>query len=528
MSIEQVSDLIAMLAYRATHTPERLAFTFNQENFSYRALWQQVERYARVYQRRGVKPQDRAVILFPNGPEFFYVFYGLQRIGATPVPLVPVEDGERVFSIAQLAQANWIMLPGETDEAVLQKFTQMAGDKGLRLIRVGREEDGEQVEHVVRPEDIAFIQFTSGSTGQPKGVQISHDNLITNIRQMIAGMGITQAEIMVSWLPVYHDMGLILMTMTPFYLGFPTHLLPTSLTQTSVWIETLARLRATFTAAPDFAYRLMLKNLSSVDHYDLSSLRVALNAAEPVRAETLKAFHQTFGLQDVMVAGYGLAEVTVGVSMWKPGAPNRVDDRGFVSVGQPFPQVDVAIIEGETILPAGQVGEIAIRSAANTLGYYGEVAGNRNLAWGAGFILSGDLGYLDEDGYLYIVGRKKNIIKYIGRTVAPSEIEQIADAVEGVRYSAAIGVTRETIEGEQVYVLVEVRDAGMAEEQMHALVIEIVSAIYAQLGFRPARVYLLRPKAIPKTHNGKIQYQRLRELVLDEQYRAAMALYPHY
>ena len=158
-----------------------------------------------------------------------------------------------------------------------------------------------------------------------------------------------------------------------------------------------------------------------------------------------------------MVAGYGLAEATVGVSMWKARTPKRVDSRGHVSVGAPFPDVNLRIVSDGRILPPNKVGEIAIRSEANSLGYYRNPSETAKLFWKDGYLLSGDLGYLDEDGYLYIVSRKKNIIKRAGATISPQEIEEVVDSMPDIRFSAAVGVDKGGIEGEQVTVFAEIR-----------------------------------------------------------------------
>ncbi|MEW5939942.1 MAG: AMP-binding protein [Chloroflexota bacterium] len=504
MDTPQVDTLIELLEWRAKETGGKVAFTFQGEATTFAEMWEEINRFAAFLCANGIHRGEPILILLPNGREFFSAFYGGQRAGGIAVPLFPGSSAERVKGIARHCGARLLILPNDQKE----KFARTA----LRLVSV---EDAPPTTSLpdfptVQPDDISFLQFTSGSTGNPKGVTLSHANLLTNIRQMIAGMEITEREIFVSWLPVYHDMGLILKTMVPFFLPAETHLLPTDLTNVRAWLRTIESRRATFTAAPDFAYRMAVRFVDEA--IDLSSLRVALNAAEPVRAKTIRDFESKFGLRNVMTAGYGLAEATVGVSMSRPGSSPRVDARGLVSVGRPFPKVEVRIVEGESVLEAGRIGEIAIRSAANSRGYFNNPEETSRLFWKDDFLLSGDLGYVDEGGYLFIAGREKNIIKHAGETVAAQEVEEIAEAVTGVRASAAVGLDRGGLEGEQLIVFAETRERS--REAWEEMVISIVEAVYARLGLRPGGVYLLKPRAIPRTYNGKIQHNLLKELFL--------------
>jgi acyl-CoA synthetase (AMP-forming)/AMP-acid ligase II len=514
--------LIKMLEVRATKSGEKTAFTFQEEPTSFQTLWHRINQFASALLERGITHGERVVIALPNGADFFFAFYGVQRAGGIAVPLFPESGAERIESIAKSCEARFIALPENSPK--VHKLT----SKGFTCLTTLETEQTEiKTEYPeVQPDDIAFLQYTSGSTGNPKGVMLTHANLLTNMRQMIAGMQITEQDIFVSWLPVYHDMGLILMTMVPFYLAADVHLLHADLRNLRDWFKTIHASRGTFTAAPDFAYRLCLRQLVSLREFDISSLRVALNAAEPVRAATITGFESAFGLDHVMVAGYGLAESTVGVSMWTPQTPARVDANGLVSVGRPFPDVDVKILKDD---PSSEIGEILIKSAANSKGYFNNKAETAALFWKDGYIHSGDLGYLDEDGDLYIVGRKKNIIKHAGETIAPQEIEETVDTISDVRYSAVVGIDRGRVEGEQAYVFVEVREKSDISEWGYELTLQIVQGIHDRLGFRPARVYLVKPHTIPKTHNGKIQHVQLKALYLDGTLREqGMILYPEY
>jgi acyl-CoA synthetase (AMP-forming)/AMP-acid ligase II len=523
----EINTLIEMLEVRAQDSGEKIAFTFEDQPTSFQSLWQSINQFASYLLDQDLRSKERVVIALPNGAEFFFAFYGVQRAGGIAVPLFPDSSAERIASIAKSCEARFVVLPeGSLKQSELEANGLLVLEFRNLLLHFQQQAVGLQNYPQVQPDDIAFLQYTSGSTGNPKGVMLTHANLLTNMHQMIAGMQITKEDIFISWLPVYHDMGLILMTMVPFYLAADAHLLAADLRSVRDWLKTIHASRGTFTAAPDFAYRLCLRHLDSLREYDLSSLRVALNAAEPVRAATIMEFESAFGLVNVMVAGYGLAEATVGVSMWTPQTPARVDANGLVSVGHPFPDVELKILKDD---PSSQIGEIVIKSAANSKGYFNNPTETNVLFWKNGYIHSGDLGYLDEDGYLYIVGRRKNIIKHAGETIAPQEIEETVDAISGVRMSAAVGIDRGRVEGEQAYVFVEVREKPNILEWGFELTVEIVQAIHDRLGLRPARVVLVKPHTIPKTHNGKIQYVRLRESYLDGTLRKQeKILYPEY
>ncbi|MCP5014225.1 MAG: fatty acyl-AMP ligase [Ketobacter sp.] len=527
-----VKTLIEMLEFRATETPDKTAFTFIDQPCTYDEMWQQVNRFGAYLREQGVNSGDRVVMTLPNSTEFFSAFYGIQRVGAIPVPLFPGFGPDHVLSIMKLCGAGTIVVPSSTPQKQLEFFKTLSGKHNLSVVTVSDSAShptNAEFPHI-EPDDVAFIQYTSGSTGNPKGVQISHNNLITNIRQMIAAMKITENEIFVSWLPVYHDMGLILKTITPFYLAADIFLLPSSLKNVVAWLEAIQKHKATFTAAPDFAYRLCLRHIQNPEDYDLSSLRVALNAAEPVRHQTILDFEEKFGLKNVMVAAYGLAEATVGASMWPPNTKPKVDQHGHVSIGRPFPDIEITILQNGQAVGPGVIGEIAVKSTAIPRGYYNNPEATRNLHWKPNTILSGDLGYLDEEGDLFIVGRKKNSIIHAGHTIYPQEIEEVVDSLSSVRYSIAVGIDKGRIEGEQVYVFAEIRNGETASENaLQDMVVEIVDKFHHQLGFRPGRVYLVKPKTIPMTYNGKFQHSRLKDMYLDGTlFEEGRILYPTY
>jgi acyl-CoA synthetase (AMP-forming)/AMP-acid ligase II len=508
------STLIDVLEYRAAESGDKTAFTFRGEPTSFQVLWDRINSFASLLLDKEIKKQECVIIALPNGADFFFAFYGVQRASGIAVPLFPDSSADRIASIAKSCDARFVIIPDGSD-----KKSELES-KGFVCLNV-LDSQVSQIRNEfpeIYENDIAFLQYTSGSTGNPKGVMLIHANLLTNMNQMIAGMQITEEDVFVSWLPVYHDMGLIIMTMIPFYLAAEVHLLPASLRRLRDWFKTINDTRGTFTATPDFALRLCIRQADILREYDITSLRVVLNAAEPVREATITDFESAFGLSNVIAPGYGMAEATVGVSMWTPQTPVRVDANGIISVGPPFPDVEVKIADDD---------EILIKSPATTIGYFNNQETTKKLYTDDGYIHSGDLGYVDDDGYLYFLGRKKNIIKHAGETIAPQEIEETVDAIEGVRYSAAVGIDRGRVEGEQAYVFVEVREKENISSWGYDLILDIVNAIHERLGIRPARVYLVKSRTIPKTYNGKIQHVQLRELYENGSlHDQGMILYP--
>jgi len=514
--------LLDLLRQRAELLPQQAAFFWDDHPFSFDWLWQGLNQFASELRRRGVAGGDRVLICLPNGPDFFLAFYGAQRAGAIAVPLFPASGQARIVAIAQLCGAQFLVHPNTPAEDL----------PGLQTISISESPNREPQDPFpdTGPDHVAFLQYTSGSTGMPKGVMLSHRGLLTNVEQLIAGMQLSASDCFVSWLPVYHDMGLILMTIVPFFLGAKLVLLPTAAANARSWLSAIARYRATVTAAPDFAYRMAVRSVREPAAYDLSSLRLALDASEPVRPSTIEGFERTFGLRNVVIAGYGLAEATVGVSTWPPGSPLLVDGRGVVSVGHPFPHIDIRIIaEGNPVSP-GQIGEIVVRSPANTRGYFGDPEETASLFWGDAYIRTGDLGYQDDLGRLFVTGRLKNIIKHGGETIFPQEAEQIVDLLPFVRRCAAVGIDSGGPEGEQLWLFAELsRPGGHGESECYDAAVDVVQAIQAQLGIRPGRVYLLRPRSIPLTHNGKTRHNALRDLFLSGTLRERNAiLFPAY
>lgn len=531
--------LIDGLAERAqempTHEIVRFRFAPGEETaVTYSELWSRSRAFASRLRASEVGPGSRVMIAIPNSPEFLIAFYGTLAAGAVAVPVYASAGSARTLRILKHSQSRALVLTapsaGHGNASILRKAARSAG---VALVEVGEASPpvrgmSDSALPELDPNQVALLQYTSGSTGNPRGVQITHAHLLTNVGQMREGMGITADDIFVSWLPVYHDMGLILMALTPVSVGARLVLLPTSLHSPHAWLSAITEHEGTFTAAPDTAYRLCALRGSRAGRYNLSSLRVALNAAEPVRPSTVAAFERAFGLTNVVAPGYGLAEATVGVSMWPPGTPIKIDAAGRPSVGPPFPGITIRIVGERGEHARGEPGEIAVRSPATSLGYLDNPEANASLWWNGDYLLTGDLGYLDTEGDLYIVGRKKNVIHQAGQTLYAADVEGSVADLPFARRVAAIGVPGRRALGEQLLVFVEIgRHRLPPDDTPRRFSAEVVRRIHARFGLRPARVYLVAPRSLPHTPNGKLRHGALRADFLEGKLKDRI-LFPDY
>ena len=510
-----------ILGIRAGGEPDGVFFELYDEPVTYGRLWALSRRYAAGLARAGVAPGDRVAILLPTCKEFFATFFGVMALGAVPVPLYPTYGPAELASIFAHAGPRAAVTISWFEDAV--RAAQAAAPSLVRILEPDELDRPapEPAWPALGGEETAFLQYTSGSTGQPKGVDLTHASLLANIRAFVAAVRARPGEPVVSWLPLYHDMGLIGLGLGCLYAGCHLHLLPPDLRNPRRWLELVTRTRATITASPDFGYRNCLRHVRDLAGLDLTSLRIAFTGAEPIRPDTVREFEARFGLRDVLLPAYGLAEATLAVALGDPGAPIRVDPSGrFVAVGRPIPGVELAIWGEATdgrgrFLPVGETGEVVVRTPAAMRGYYRDPAATAH-AFRSGWLHTGDLGYLEPGGSLFVVGRQKDLIIVRGENYTPADVEAVVDAVPGVRYSAVVGVGSERLGTQRLVVVAEIREPGVPAAQASGLVRRIVAAVRRTRGFRPSRVLLVRPGTIPKTTSGKIQHGRLADVVADD------------
>jgi fatty-acyl-CoA synthase len=400
----------------------------------------------------------------------------------------------------------------------------------------------------------ALLQLTSGSTAEPKAVRITHGNLISNIEAMaeMAKLDI-QNDIMVSWLPMFHDMGMVGFYTTPMLIGVRlVKVTPVDfLTAPLLWAQLITKYRATITAAPNFAYALLGRRLSTADDsagYDLSTLRIALNGAEPIDEKAVRAFTEAgarYGMPaECVFPAYGMAEATLAVSFAPlftgltldyvdadalesqggavPVDPSAADHRertvrSFARLGPPLPGIEAEVVDEQgNRLGEREVGEIRLRGAAITPGYL-TVDGPVPTQDEHGWLATGDLGYT-VDGEIVICGRRKDVIIMGGRNIYPTDIERAATAVDGVRAGNAVAVRLDAgSRRERFAVVVESKLAG-DEAAEKALRKDVGARVFESVNARPAAVLVLPPGTLPKTPSGK-----LRRAAAGEQLAASIA-----
>jgi acyl-CoA synthetase (AMP-forming)/AMP-acid ligase II len=516
------STLTEMMRRRAALTPDRQYFEVYGETVTYGRLWEQSGRFAAALTRAGLRPGDKVCAIYPTCAEFFYTFFGALRIGAVPVPIYPTLGVEATARIFRDSEAKAVATVGWFRQGVDESVAQAPE---VRTVLEPPDLDVAAPPPALHPaaeDDLAFLQYTSGSTGQPRGVMLTHGNVMSTVRLMAEAAGLTAGDRVVSWLPLYHDMGLIGCAFTPPLTAAPLWLLPPDLRNPRQWLELITAVRATFTVSPDFGYRNCVRNVRDTGDLDLSSLKGALSGAEPVRMSTIEAFEARFGLKNVILPCYGLAEATLAVAIWPRATPRRLDPTGrFVSVGRPCPGVRVAIAApagdegpGQTeMLGPGVEGEICVQSPGVMRGYYRNPEATARVLTPDGWLRTGDLGFVDGEGYLYITGRIKDVMILGGENVVPADVEDIVDHVPGIRYGAAVGIDSERTGTQRLHVVAEVRDEAASPEVYRDLAREIVQRVHAGRGHRPARVLLVRAGSIPKTSSGKLQRALLAQMI---------------
>jgi acyl-CoA synthetase (AMP-forming)/AMP-acid ligase II len=515
--------LTDLMRRRAELSPDSQYFSLFGETVTYAQLWRQSGRYAAGLAKAGVAAGDKVCLIYPTCADFFYTFLGALRLGAVPVPLYPTLGVEATASILRDAEATAVATIGWFRKGVDES---VALAPNVRTVVEPNDLDVDAPAPLTGdagPDDLAFLQYTSGSTGNPRGVMLTHRNVVSTIKFMAEAAALTADDRVVSWLPLYHDMGLIGCAFTPPLTRTPLWLLPPDLRNPRQWLDLIGEVRATFTVSPDFGYRNCVRHLRDTSGIDLSSLKSALSGAEPVRPSTIAAFESHFGIKRIISPCYGLAEATLAVAIWPRDVELRTDASGrYLSVGRPCRGVSVRIVEPArddeppaalVDLPVGVEGEVCVHSPGVMQGYYNNPEATARVLTTDRWLRTGDLGLVDDAGCLYISGRLKDLIILGGENLLPADIEEVVDHVPGIRYSAAVGVESDRTGTQRLHVVAEVRDESAGGDVYREVTRDIVGRVHRARGHRPARVLLVRASTIPKTSSGKIQRSRLAQMI---------------
>ena len=509
---------------------------------------------------RGLKKGDRLALVIPNGDEFVLSFLGAVMAGVVPVPLYPqltfknVEAyHETVAHIARASGARLLLTTTQTRpfvEPVLGKVDTLSG---ILTVDELAPPAPAPLDVRVDPEDLAFLQFTSGSTSRPKGVAVTHANLAANSYAfMVEGLGKdSRVDKGVSWLPLFHDMGLIGFVIGPLFTDIPVVFIPTAsfVRAPRVWLDTIHRHRGSITYAPNFAYALVTKRLKDKDvaGLDLSCMRITGCGAEPIQARTLREFAEKlapvgFDARSYLPS-YGMAEATLAITFAAHGTGMHADSvdpgsvqarearpvpegagQDIVSCGRPFPGHELAIVDEQgKRLGERQIGEILTRGPSITAGYYNEPELTA-AAFKDGWLHTGDLGYM-AGGELHICGRLKDIIIIRGRNFYPQDIEWVVSELPGVRRGNVVAFGVSVNAGGQVEVH-SAAENGTGEEQLvvcaeafqsdaAGLSEAICNAVTAELGLSVYRVEIVPQGALPRTSSGKPQRRKTKQMFLD-------------
>lgn len=528
------ASLVDLLRFRAEAQPHDHAYMFldDGEVEGECWTWSEVDQKARVvaaWLQAHVRPGDRALLMYPPGLEFIAAFFGCLCAGVVAVPVQPPQRGrahrglDRVQAIARSADPAAILTAGDAHAALRSP---PCPHSALRTphpaLGVTDTLDRDLCDRwqppTVGPETLAFLQFTSGSTSAPKGVMVTHGNLLHNLMYGFHAGGTGQRAVSVSWLPVTHDMGLIEGVLQPAFSGSPAYLMsPGSFLQRPLrWLKTISHYRATRSGGPNFAYDLAVSRVSAADRarLDLSCWQAAYNGAEPVRADTMASFAAGYRGSGFRASAfrpcYGLAEATLLVSSERWDETTRGDV--YVSCGTPALGTEVVITDSGSgdECRDGELGEIRVAGPGVTRGYWNDPEETRRVfvtqpdsdqRW----LRTGDLGFR-QNGRLYVTGRLKDLLIVRGVKHFPQDVERTAEGLHpAIRRGAVTAVAVAAgVRGDHIVVIAETDPRHVADHHKASELIAAIREAIAEVhGIQLHAVALVAPGVVPKTTSGK-------------------------
>jgi long-chain acyl-CoA synthetase len=489
--------------------PDKTFLLFKNEEITYQQLRDYMHAVACGLIKLGVKRGDNVCLLIPNRPEFMYSFFGVMRAGAVAVPINTLLKGEEISYIVNNCEAETIIV---TDEYLdLFRSVRKGCPRIKHVISTTDDDDVISLKHLlttpideallpaIREEDDASIIYTSGTTGRPKGVILTHGNYMWDAKFMNDAVEMSTEDRFLCILPLFHVNAQVVTTLGPMYAGASMVLMdefsPKKL------LPALEHYGATAFSGVPTVYAI-LNNLPDAEQYDLSKLRFCVCGAAPMPVEVFKEFEKKY--KAFILEGYGLSEGTCASSVNPLGGKRKIGSIGLPYEGQPMKIFD----DNDNEVPTGSVGEIVIRGPNVMKGYYNNPEATAETLRN-GWLHTGDLGYVDEDGYFFIVGRKKEMIIRGGENIYPKEIEEVIYRHPAVREAAVVGLP-DKVWGEEVAAFIVLRDqAALTEKDMIGYCMEHLADYKC-----PRKVFFV--EELPKTATGKIQKNKVVERFLAE------------
>ncbi|MHB1220591.1 MAG: AMP-binding protein [Gammaproteobacteria bacterium] len=554
LDLTNARTLIDVLMTYATKEPNRPHLYLQNEMgeeqvIHYGQLFEEAKKIARGIYKQGIQPGETIGIMLPTSEDFFYAFCGILLAGAIPVPIYPPyrpdrieEYAKREAKILQNAQARLLITFSQAEALsnILRIF--IPSLKGVTTVKNLQLLEGPLQEISIESSDPALIQYTSGSTGDPKGVLLTHENMLANIRAIIHAIPAKPTDVEVSWLPLYHDMGLM-SWLGSLYLGIPITILSplTFLTRPERWLWAIHYHRGTLSGGPNFAYELCVKKINpeDIEGLDLSSWRFAFNGAEAINPKTLERFSKKFSRYgfraEAFAPVYGLAEATVGLTFPTKSRAPRVDKiqrdifekegkaipsasekniLEFVGCGEPLLDHKIRIVDNAgQVLEDRVVGNLQFKGPSAMQGYFNNPEATQK-AYHDGWWDTGDLGYR-SDNEIFVTGRKKDLIIKAGRHLYPEEAEDIVSQIPSIRKGCVIafGVSDPDSGTEKLIIVAETYELDKKKQQ--SIRSDVIEKMGIQIGIPPDTVILVPPRTIPKTSSGKLQRSECKKSYLE-------------
>jgi acyl-CoA synthetase (AMP-forming)/AMP-acid ligase II len=552
-----VLDMLLSLESATTRGARFITPSFAEKFYPYSEILQRIKTSAATLQQNGVKTGDRVAVILPTSIQFFDAFLGAQLAGGVPTALYPPfrlgkldEYFARLREMLNRVGARFLITDSRIKKLLggattVESLVKVFDAKELFETASAKPSDWKEID--IHEEDPVFLQFSSGTTLKPKAVQVSHVNLIENLKMMgntldaVYRDGTEADRGCVSWLPLYHDMGLVgclylglsypatITYMGPeMFVGFP-----------AMWLQAMSKYKAVISTAPNFAYGLCLHKIKDKDMegVDLSNWLLALNGAEPIDTDTMNRFAERFARwgfrKDALTPVYGLAEAGLGVTFSKigeepivvefdrdllstEGRAARGPGRKLPSVGKPLPGLRIEIRDPEGVaVPETWIGRIFVSGPSITKGYFNDPEMTADILGADGWLNTGDLGF-EFEGNLYIAGRAKDLIILRGRNYAPQEFEDPLYELDGIRLGCSVAVST-TVEGQGEQLIILAEKDSRSERKDDEVAADIRARLLATVSMEPWLVEMLEPGTLPRTSSGKLRRsEALRQFLAGE------------